>query len=217
MPNKITIIASTIALSIVLSASAAAAPSQTGNMLHQSNDSIIESINPHVQHERKLRSPSIYEEAASVLNMDKQKLMKELESGKSLAEIAKSKNISEEKLKTTLTSKQTAKIDDAVRSGKLTTDKASIMKNKINKFVDEIIKTKGVMRHGRHRLLPTEEKLAKLFGITVEDFRNQLNNGKSIAEIAAEKGISKEKLIQTIKEDLTPVIERMINHKHKHE
>jgi DNA-binding phage protein len=218
MPNKITLIVSTIALSMVLSTSAAAASEQSlYSMQHSMNESIIESMNPHAKHERRVSFSAIYEEAASVLNMDKQKLIKELESGKSLADIAKSKNISEEKLRTTLTSKQTAKIDAAVRSGKMTSDKATIMKGKIDEFVGKFINTKGIKHHGRQRLLPTEEKLAKQLGITVEEFRNKLSSGKSITEIAAEKGISKEKLIQSIKEDLTPIIERMINHKHKSE
>jgi len=206
MLKKAKLIVSTLALTMVFSASAMAAA-------QQSIDVTALSAEPHAKHGRHADSHSIYEEAASVLNMDKQQLMKELNSGKSLVDIAKSQNISEEKLRASLASKQAARIDAAVKEGRLTSDKADIMKSKVNDFITHMMNKKGVLHRNHKRMLLSEDKLAKQLGLTVEELRNMLHSGKSIAELAAEKGISKDKLIQSIKEDLTPMIERMINHK----
>ncbi|TCZ79477.1 hypothetical protein E0485_06365 [Paenibacillus albiflavus] len=206
MLKKTKLIVSTLALTMAFSASAMAAAQQP-------TDLTTLSAEPHAKHGRHADSHSIYEEAASVLNMDKQQLMKELNSGKSLVDIAKSQNVSEEKLRASLTSKQAARIDAAVKSGKLTADKADIMKAKVNDFITQLMNKKGMLQRNHKRMLLSEDKLAKQLGLSVEELRNKLHNGKSIAELAAEKGISKDKLIESIKEDLTPMIEGMINHK----
>lgn len=215
MPNKAKRIVSTITLSFVLSSGIMYATQPTVYAMDDNSYVLSnEATNPHAMREH--RTNSIYDEAASVLNMDKQTLQKELQSGKSLVDVAKSKNVSEQKLKTALLSKQSARIDQAVKSGKLSSDKADMMKKHMNSFIDNMMNKKGIMQHDHQRMLnPSEDKLAKQLGLTVDEFRSKLKSGKSISELAAEKGISKDQLIRSIKEDLTPMIERMIDHKYK--
>ena len=49
--------------------------------------------------------------------------------------------------------------------------------------------------------------------MTKEELRRQLHAGKSLAEIAQAKGISKDKLVVSIKDQLTPSIEKWVDHK----
>ncbi|MNI35749.1 hypothetical protein D3C73_897840 [compost metagenome] len=65
----------------------------------------------------------------------------------------------------------------------------------------------------RHGHKPDIDKMAQIIGITKEDLEAQLKAGKSLTEIAAAKGISKDQLIEKIKEQLTPSIEKMADHK----
>jgi len=50
-------------------------------------------------------------------------------------------------------------------------------------------------------------------GMSEQELANQLRSGKSLAEIAQARGISREQLISKIKEQMTPMIERMIDKK----
>lgn len=223
MKNRMRKTASTVALSVMLSTCLLYVSEQIA--FANANSSIpAESTNPHIAEnvnldkgKRMVMNPvSIYDEAAKILKMDTPSLMKELQVGKSLSDIARTKKISEDQLKSALRAKQSARIDEAVRSGKLTSDKANQIKEKIGTYIDRFVEKKGVFerRHGR-MWLPSQDKLASRLGLTAEELRNKLMSGKSLAEIAQEKGISKDELVRSIKEDLTPMIEQMVERKMK--
>jgi len=166
------------------------------------------------KHKMIARSGSLYEQAAKTLGMDKEALMQELKSGKSLADIAKSKRVKESDLKAALLKEQTARIDKAQKNGKVSAEKAASIKGKMSDFVDKFISRKGLAEN-RHAdmMFPARENLAKRLGLTEDELRDKLKSGKSIAEIAKEKGISRDELVRGIKEDMTPFIDRMIEHK----
>jgi len=156
---------------------------------------------------------TLYEQAAKTLNMDKEALMQELRGGKSLSDVAKAKNVKETDLKAALLKDQSARLDQAVQNGKLTADKAQAIKDKMGAFLDELIQRKGMMFSHKRQMMPSLDKLATRLGLSEKDLGEKLKSGKSLSEIAQEKGVSKEQLINGIKEDLTPEIEKMIEHK----
>lgn len=223
MKSRMRRTASTVALTVMLSTCLLYVSEQIAFANANSNVP-AESTNPHItananmdKGNRLIMSPAtIYDEAAKILEMDTQSLMKELQSGKSLSDIARTKKMSEDQFKSALRSKQSARIDEAVRSGKLTSDKANEIKDKIGTYIDRFVEKKGIheRRHGR-MWLPSQDKLASRLGLTAEELRNKLMSGKSLTEIAQEKGISKDELVRSIKEDLTPMIEQMVERKAK--
>ncbi|MCR8641858.1 hypothetical protein NV379_04220 [Paenibacillus sp. N1-5-1-14] len=162
---------------------------------------------------KMMRNP--LEDAAQALGMQKDAVRQQLESGKSLSDIASSKGISTEKLKSALISQKSSRIDEAVKSGAMTEDKAKEIKNKLNANIDKMIQHKGMWHARRHatRLLPSQEKLAKKLGITQDELRQKMKSGQSLAEIAQERGLTKAQLIQSIQEDLSPKIEKMVDRK----
>lgn len=158
----------------------------------------------------------ILDEAASILNMDKETLSASLKE-KSMVEIAKEKGISEADLIGKLKTVRSKKIDEAVKAGKLTAEQAEKMKANMEKHLKFMVNHKGGFWHGkhgmRHKMLPAPDKLASIIGLSEDQLKAQLKEGKSLAEIAAAKGMSKDQLVGKIKDEMTPWIEKMVEHK----
>lgn len=161
----------------------------------------------------------IIEESATIIGVDKEALFKTLKSGKSIVEVAAEKGISEADLTAKLQQLRTTKIETAVKDGKLTADQGEHMKQKLSEHLKFILNEKNLLAghpgHGKHKfgLKPDTEKLAKSLGMTKEELHTQLHAGKSLTEIAQAKGISKDKLVVSIKDQLTPSIEKWVDHK----
>ncbi|MDR6551458.1 hypothetical protein [Paenibacillus qinlingensis] len=162
----------------------------------------------------------IIEESATVIGVDKEVLFKSLKSGKSIVEVAAEKGISEADLTAKLQQLRTTKIETAVKDGKLTADQGDHMKQKLGEHLKFILNEKNLLAHhpgghGKHKfgLKPDTEKLAQSLGMSKDELRTQLHAGKSLTEIAQAKGISKDKLVVSIKDQLTPSIEKWVDHK----
>jgi len=159
----------------------------------------------------------IIEEAAALLGMDTSKLKAELKD-KTLVEIAKEKGVSEADLIAKLNAVRGKKIDEAVQSGKLDAEKAEKIKSRMTKHIQFMVNHKQSDFSGKYgikhkAMMPAADKLSALLGITEDELNAQLKQGKSLTEIAQAKGISKDQLIGKIKEEMTPWIEKMVDHK----
>jgi len=176
---------------------------------------------PHGQN-REAAEHRAYSDAAAVLGLTVEELQEQLKSGKSLADIAASKGISKKKLISGLTAKTSARLDEAVKSGKLTADTATRLQEKLADKWTERVDVKGLAfapnpkgPHREHRQMMAGQftRIAAIIGISKDELEKRLAEGKSLAEIALAEGISRETLIARIKEDLTPVLEKMIDAK----
>ena len=74
--------------------------------------------------------------AAAKLGMTTQELMTELRSGKTLADVAKEKNVTADELKAAIITAVTAQIDQAVKDGKLTQAQADQLKSRLDSQID---------------------------------------------------------------------------------
>ena len=74
--------------------------------------------------------------AANTLGMSSRDLLGELRDGLTLAEIAQQKGIDLNKLKTAMLAATNTRIDEAVKNGRLTQDKANELKAKLDKQLD---------------------------------------------------------------------------------
>ncbi len=166
--------------------------------------------------------PHFYEETAQILGIEKAALTDQLKSGKSIVDIAKEKGISEAALVEKIMAGRSAKLEEAVQSGKLTRERADTIKTKMQSHLAQQLKHKGLFEeepghphHKRGDLIPHlgPEKLSGMLGMSKDELVAQLKTGKSLAEIAAEKGISKDELIAKIKDELTPALEKAIERK----
>ncbi|MBD0379273.1 hypothetical protein [Paenibacillus sedimenti] len=213
------LIVSSIALSLVLggsfgqNAKAQASSSET-------QQSTIDSYTDEYKDGRHGRKWPIVEESASLLGIDKDAMVKSLKDGKSIVQVAAEKGVSEADLTAKLQQLRTGKIEAAVKDGKLTAEQGEHMKQNLGEHLKFILNEKNLFEHAdghgkwhRHSLKPDPEKLAKKLGMSRDEMRDQLRAGKSLAEIAQSKGISKDKLVASIKEQLTPSIEKMVDRK----
>jgi len=220
------LLVSSIALSLVLGggslySSRFAAHAQAEASSQQQTDAAQTKADEKAHKSHGKRWP-IIDEAATAIGIDKAALEASLKSGKSIVEAAAEKGISEADLTAKLTADRSGKIDEAVKAGKLTADNAAQMKQRLGKHLTFVLNDKQLLEriekrghgHGHHHgLKPDADKLAKALGMSKDELRSSLKSGKSLADIAAAKGMSRQQLVATIKEQLTPSIEKMIDRK----
>lgn len=159
-----------------------------------------------------------FSEVAKLLGMDADALKMELNNGKSLAEIAQSKGVSKEDLTAKLLAIAQVRTDEAVKSGKLTAEKAvSIKENMKAKITAAIDKKHDGSRKGRDGFkgLPVQKyfsQAAALVGLQPQELKSELKSGKSLVEIAQAKGIPQEQLkaqvLETAQKEIASLVEQ---------
>lgn len=175
------------------------------------------------------------EELAALLGIDSAALMKELEQGKTLAQVAQEKaGLSKEVLLQKLTDAATKKLDAAVADGKLKAEEATKLKAGLaDRLNHEVDSTKpmgkggpgGKGGHGDHEgkgpagrpggfgPVGSPETLTKVLGVTEQELMDARKAGKSIAELAKEKGIDEATLIAKLKDAMTEPLQKFVQHK----
>ncbi|ABP66377.1 hypothetical protein Csac_0758 [Caldicellulosiruptor saccharolyticus DSM 8903] len=134
----------------------------------------------------------------SILGMKKEDIQKQIQSGKTFLDILKEKGLTLEQFKVKLLDALYAKIDEAVKSGKITTDRANLLKQNIKQKLDSWdgktpffgFKDKAF---GRGFLgLDMMSDIASVLGMTKDELLNELKNGKTLQDILKAKNISEQ-------------------------
>ena len=160
---------------------------------------------------------SYLKDAASVLGLEENALITELKAGKSLAQLAEAKGISQADLVKKLVEASTKEIDAKVTEGKIDSTKAAELKADLQTRIEKAVTITGLKdfkggKHGRGGFVDPE-KLAAILGITKDELKTQQEAGKTVAEIAEAKGITREQLLEKLKTELTPSLEKFIDAK----
>lgn len=171
--------------------------------------------------EHGFRGVNILKETATLLNLDEKTLMDELKQNKTLAQVAQEKGgLTEDALIQKLTDIETKAIDDAVSAGKITQDQADKRKaNLADHLKKAVTVTKPQGQHGEKGergafgMMGNPENLTKILGITQQELKDAMKAGKSLAEIAQDKGISRDQLISQIKSNLDDAIGKFVDRK----
>ena len=136
-----------------------------------------------------------FEAAAKALGLTPEQLRAELMAGKSIEDVAKAKGVDLKNVQSAIVAAEKAAIDQAVKDGKLTPAQADKLKAALDKRADKIMDL--LKRHpapGARRLLGAAGKTAldataKVLGMTPDQLKDALKSGKSIADIAKDKGV----------------------------
>lgn len=209
-----------IALSLLLSASIAFQQQNIAraeaNQLHNEEHGSPSAEN---MDEKQRKIIPIFHEAAEMIGMNTDELIQEVQKGKSIAEVAKARGMSEKKLMSKLLTLRTTKLSEAVKEGKITKENANKIKVKMSEHLKFMLNKNGLpqshqSKKNQHKMVK-KEQIASMLGITKEELVKQLEAGRSLSEIAQEKGMSRDQLIEKIKEHMTPFIERSIDTKPK--
>jgi predicted DNA-binding protein YlxM (UPF0122 family) len=169
-----------------------------------------------VHHPYKHRGQLDNQELLSLLKVDAATLQQELKAGKSLADIAAAQGVEKQKVIDLMFKQASERLDQAVQAGKLTQDQADKRKAELQDQIKNRVENKGgfgLEKHGRFGGPGGHfGDVASVLGIDEQELHTQLQSGKTLAQIAQDKGISKDDLINQLlqkeKERLTQMVDQ---------
>ena len=147
----------------------------------------------------KADRPSPLAAASKVLGITEAELKTELEAGKSVADVAKAKNIDLATVKAALLAEAKAHIDAEVAAGKHTAAEGAAKLADMTSRIDTMLTTAGLPARGPHGKGGPEGKgggkfmsatLATTLKLTQEELKTQLHSGKSIADVAKAQSVT---------------------------
>jgi uncharacterized protein (DUF433 family) len=128
------------------------------------------------------------EAAATALGISTDDLQTELKAGKTIAEVATEKKVDKQKVIDAIVAAGEKRLDEA--KAKLPEQAANLVDRKL---------PEGGEGPGRGFGMGVElEAAATALGISADDLRTELKDGKSIAEVATEKKVDKQKVIDAL-------------------
>jgi len=154
--------------------------------------------------ETKGDRPSPLAAVSKVLGMTETELKTELQAGKSVADVAKAKNIDLATVKAALVAEAKAHVDAEVAAGKHTAAEGATELAEITSRIDTMLTTAGLPAHGPEGMGgkggPGEmrggpgrfmtDALAKVLKVTTQELHTQLSSGKSLADVAKTQNVS---------------------------
>jgi predicted DNA-binding protein YlxM (UPF0122 family) len=174
------------------------------------------------------------QELLTLLNIDEATLHTELKAGKSLAAIGEAKGISKQQIIDLLVKQDAERLAKAVTDGKITQAQADERKAKQLEMITKRVYQAGEFGgkggpgerggkgpEGRDGHGPGGfggpggglEAASSIIGLTAKEIGDQLKAGKSLSEIAQEKGVSKQQLIDGLVNKETERITKQVDEK----
>ncbi|OCT14392.1 hypothetical protein A8709_26640 [Paenibacillus pectinilyticus] len=150
-----------------------------------------------------------------VLGLSKQTYRDAFEAGKSFMDIAKEKGIPVQQLVDALTPEVTKDYDEAVQRGKFTKEQeADLVAQKVKQFINEIKGHESIKGAGKIKEAQAIDfdlkPLFDLLGLDKQSYVQNLNAGKSFADIAQAKGVSRQQLIDVITLQFAQVMDEAV-------
>ena len=167
-------------------------------------------------------------EVAKALGMTEAELKTELQTGKSVAEIATAKNVSLDTIVSVVITAQTDRLKQAVTDGKLTQAQTDTMLANLKLTLPSRLQTKFVAGMERGRGSRDDQGgpgsrgdkraqrgaqiavVVKALGITAEELRTELQAGKSVADVAAAKNVSISTIVDAVVAEQTTALKQAV-------
>ncbi|MBI5032019.1 MAG: hypothetical protein HZB51_15920 [Chloroflexi bacterium] len=138
--------------------------------------------------------------AAKLFGMDAQTLLQQLYGGKTIADVAKEKNVATDKIIEAFVAERAEALKTAVTNGRLTQAQAdaqlALMKTNAQAELTRKF-TAPTLGAGRGQQNSIVSVAATLFGMDTQTLLQQLYGGKTIADVAKEKNVSTDKIIES--------------------
>ena len=142
---------------------------------------------------------------AKALGLSETELQAQVQSGKSLADIAKAQNVDIQKVKDALVADLKAHLDAEVKAGVHTQAEADAKLAGFTARLDDIVngvRPAGAPGKGGAPRFATDA-LAKVLGISTTELNTQLQSGKSLADIAKAQNVDVQKVKDQLLADFT--------------
>jgi ribosomal protein S20 len=136
--------------------------------------------------------------AARALNLSEDDLRAQLRDGKTIAQVAQTQGVDVQTVIDAMVAEATARIDEAVQEGDLTAEEGNERKANLEERITRLVsegKPKGGGPRGRG---PKLEAAAEPLGLSEEDLREQLRDGKTLAQVAEDRNVDKQKVIDAM-------------------
>lgn len=163
--------------------------------------------------------------ASDALGMDWIDLNDALVSGESIAEIAATKGVNVDGLTAQLVQLESSQVTEALQSSKITQDEADKLNKQIQDKVQKIVEKEGYQTKVK---TPGEKSkklqlgykvkagdVAGLLGMSKNEVKQGLAGGKTLADLAALKGITEDQLIDKLSDQVKPELEALIHKSEK--
>ena len=147
----------------------------------------------------KADRPSPLATVSKVLGITETELKTELEAGKSIADVAKAKNIDLATVKAALLAEAKAHIDAEVAAGKHTAAEGATKLAEKTSRIDTMLTTAGLPARGPQGMgghkgkggpgKIMSEAVAKVLKLTTTELKTQLHSGKSLADVAKTQSV----------------------------
>jgi uncharacterized protein YidB (DUF937 family) len=151
--------------------------------------------------------------AAEALGMEVDELRTALRDGKTIAEVAEERGVDVQAVVDAMVADATERIDQRVADGDLDADRAAELKEGLAERMTDVVN--GEARFGHHRRGPGGgfggvSVAAEALGMSAEELRTALRDGKTVAEVAEERGVDVQTVIDAMVAEASEDIEERI-------
>jgi hypothetical protein len=148
--------------------------------------------------------------AAQALNLSVEDLRERLRDGRTLAQVAQEQNVDVQSVIDAMVAAASAHIDEEVQEGDLTADEANERKANLEERITRLV-NEGPQRHGGPRGHGAGfDAAAQALGISEEELREQLRDGKTIAQVAQERNVDVQRVIDAMVADVNARIDEKV-------
>lgn len=152
------------------------------------------------------------------LGLDPATVQQELKDGKSMKDIAEEQGLSKDELMQKMIDAAQKNLAQMVQEGKITQEQSDAKLKALTSRISQWLEQSGAQhifrdgfRHGQHHFsFNHNEALANLLGMTSDALKQELASGKSLAQLAEDKGISVDSLhaflVDQMKEKLSALV-----------
>jgi ribosomal protein S20 len=148
--------------------------------------------------------------AAKALNLSVDDLRSKLEGDKTIAQVAQEQGVDVQTVIGAMVADATAHLDQAVQDGKLTADQANERKSNLQERITKLVNEGKPNGGGPRGHGPKLDAAAKALGVSTDDLRGQLRDGKTIAQVADDRNVDKQKVIDAMVADATEHIDQAV-------
>ena len=148
--------------------------------------------------------------AARALNLSVDELRSKLEGDKTIAQVAEEQGVNVQTVIDAMVADATAHIDQKVEDGDLTADQANERKANLQERITTLV-NEGKPRGGGPRGHgPKLEAAAQALGVSTDELREQLRDGKTLAQVAEDRDVGKQKVIDAMVAEATARIDEKV-------
>jgi ribosomal protein S20 len=150
------------------------------------------------------------EAAAQALGLSEDDLRTRLREGNTIAQVAQAQGVDVQTVIDAMVAAANARIDQEVQEGELTAEEANERKANLPESITRLVnegKPRGGGPHGRG---PKLEAAAEALGVSEEELREQLRDGKTIAQVAEDRDVDKQQVIDAMVAAATERIDQKV-------